>query len=327
MKKYYQQSTKILKKIQHADNILINVHKNPDCDTVGSVIAIYDIIYKVGKKASIISPSKIDESFNFLKQAKKIKTINFSNFDFSKFDLFLILDSSSYDRVTGSKEILLPKNLETIVIDHHKTNNFRFPLQIVDADADATAEIIYKIIKDLRFKINKEIATALFSGIAGDTVFFKYAKNPAAIFSVAADLLKKGADYKKFISIFYDNNEFAFTKLMGLFLSKMKLEKKRGINFVWSAIPYPIYARFHKPPGIREAAADMFFRSIKGTDLGIAMLETKKGELSVSFRSKDKVDASLLAKKLGGGGHKNAAGCTVNGEFNKAVKKVLSIFL
>ncbi len=310
---------------------MINVHKNPDLDTVGSATATYEILIQIGKEITIVCPNKIGGEFRFLKHSEKIKTIDFSKFDFSQFDLFLVLDSSSYDRVTGSKEIPLTKNLETIVIDHHKTNNFHFPLQIVDEQASATAEILYKLMNDSGLKMNETIATALFAGIAGDTVFFKYPKDSTAIFAMADDLLQKGADEKKLVSAFFDSNEFAFTKLLGIFLSEMKMEKTKTGAFVWAAIPYETYARFGHPQGVREAAADSFFRSIKDTDFGVAMVETKKGELSVSFRSKFGVypdegrDVSVFAEQLGGGGHKNAAGCTVYGEFNEAVKKVLEI--
>lgn len=331
MKYHYPQSQLILKKIKDSNNILINVHKNPDLDTVGSALAMFESItyikrpLRIGKdfEAEIVCPERIPQQFFFLKNVNKIQTVNFNTFDYFPFDLFLILDSSSYDRVTGSKEIFLPENLETIVIDHHKTNNFHFPLQIIDISASATVEIIYNVIKDLRLKINETIATALFSGIAGDTVFFKYPKNPKTVFAIAAEFLDKGADHKKLVSTFFDSNEFAFTKLLGVFLSEMKLEKRGNRSFVWAAIPYETFARFGHPQGVRETAADSFFRSIKGADFGIAMLETKKGELSVSFRSKDKIDVSFFAEKLGGGGHKNAAGCTVKGEFNNAVKTVL----
>jgi phosphoesterase RecJ-like protein len=327
MKYNYPQSKAIFKKIQDSNNILINVHKNPDCDTVGSATAMYEIVTELGKKATIVCPSEISDSFKFLKHSEKIQKVDFSRFNYCLFDLFLILDTSSYDRVTGSKEIELPDNPPKIIIDHHKTNNFQYPLQIVDVTASATAEILYKMIKDSRIKINEDIATALFSGITGDTVFFKYLKDPKTVFSIAADLLDKGANHKKLVSTFYDNNEFAFTKLLGLFLSEMKLEKTKTGAFVWAAISYETYARFGHPQGVRETAADSFFRSIKDTDFGIAMVETKKNELSVSFRSKDKIDVSVFAEKLGGGGHKNAAGCTVKGEFDESVKKVLNSLL
>ena len=108
---------------------------------------------------------------------------------------------------------------------------------------------------------------------------------------------------------------------MGKFLDK--LEKGKDGRFVWSAVSFEEYDKLGKPVGGQSAAADMFFNTVTGTDFGIALLETKKGETNCSFRSKPNVDVSVLARALGGGGHKNASGATIFGNFNDIVQKVL----
>ncbi len=87
--------------------------------------------------------------------------------------------------------------------------------------------------------------------------------------------------------------------------------------------PYETFEKYGKPEGVREMAADLFFRGIKGTDFGVAILEYEKGQISLSFRSKKDADVSTYAKLFGGGGHKNAAGATVKGEFKESVNKIL----
>lgn len=318
---YYPQSVKILQEIKKAKNILINVHKNPDLDTVGSSLAMMQFLKKIGKSVKIICPHKIEKNYLFLKYANKIETVDFSKFDFSPYDLFLILDTGSYDRVTGKREIKLPK-MSIIIIDHHKTNNIYEGLRFIKDEACATCEIIYKFFTDWKAKINKEIATALFSGIAGDTVFFRYGKNAREIFSITLDLLKKGADRDSVVTYMYNYLSVNYDGLIGEFLRRMKYEK-RG-RFVWAAVAYNIFESYKKPKGAREAAADVFFRSVKESDLGIAMLEEEEGQLAVSFRSK-KIDVTVLAEKLGGGGHINAAGATLFGKFDEMVRKVVDL--
>ena len=105
MTMYYQQSLQILKTIKQSNNILINVHRNPDLDSIGSAVALYQALTKMGKKVVLVCPHQIPENFKFLKGADKVMTIDFSSYNFSPFDLFLIADSGSYDIVTGSKEI------------------------------------------------------------------------------------------------------------------------------------------------------------------------------------------------------------------------------
>jgi phosphoesterase RecJ-like protein len=106
---------------------------------------------------------------------------------------------------------------------------------------------------------------------------------------------------------------------MGLFLQKIQFCGK----FVWSTISYQEYEKFSKPKGIREMVADLFFQSVKEADFGMVMLEEEKGKLGVSFRSKGIIDVSVLAEKLGGGGHQKAAGCTLYGKFEEMVDKTI----
>src|SRR3989338_6100601 len=105
---YYQQSLQILKTIKQSKNILINVHRNPDLDSIGSATALYQALIKIsGKKVTLVCPHEIPENFKFLKGADKVEVIDFMNFknfiNFTNSDLFLILDSGSYDIVTGRK--------------------------------------------------------------------------------------------------------------------------------------------------------------------------------------------------------------------------------
>lgn len=321
---YYQQSLQILETIKQSKNILINVHRNPDLDSVGSATALYQALIKIfGKKVTLVCPHEIPENFKFLKGAKQVKTFDFTNFKnftnfMDSFDLFLIVDSGSYDIVTGHKEIRLP-DIKKIVIDHHKTNNFSdVDIRLLDGKASATAEIVYRLFSDWNLNINKNIATSLFSGIAGDTLFFKYCKNIKLTFKIASNLLELGADKNKLIDQTFDSFDFNLVKIIGESLRKM--EKGRG--FVYSLIDYETYEKYGKPKRARELAADLFARSIKGYSLGFIILEEEKGKFSISFRSKKDTDVSQIAKKLGGGGHKNAAGATIYGNIDQVINKI-----
>jgi len=318
---YYFQSLKILEAIKKSNNILINVHRNPDLDSIGSAVALYQALIKIGKKATLICPHQIPENFKFLKDADKVETINFSDFDFSVYDLFLIADSGSYDIVTGSKEIK-PPNIKKIIIDHHQTNNWtEFVHKLLDIESSSTAEIVYKLLLDWEIEIDSEMATSLFSGIASDTVFFKYEKNSKKTFRIATELLEKGADKDKLIEQAFDSFDFNLIQTMGEFLTKMKKEN----GFVYSIMDYETFLKFGKHRGARETVANLFARSIKGFDFGFIAVEYEKEKFAVSFRSKKDTDVSQIAKNLGGGGHKNAAGATVYGKIDQVIKKIKEI--
>ncbi|MFA6081433.1 MAG: bifunctional oligoribonuclease/PAP phosphatase NrnA [Patescibacteria group bacterium] len=319
MKQNYSLSKSILKEIKQANNILINVHRNPDLDSIGSATALYQALIKIfGKKATLVCPHEIPENFKFLKGADKVIMIDFSRFDFSQYDLFLIVDSGSYDIVTGSKEVKLP-DIKKIIIDHHQTNNWtEFVHKLLDIEASSTAEIVYTMFLDWKIGIDSEMATSLFSGIASDTVFFKYEKNSKKTFRIATELLEKGADKDKLIEQAFDSFDFNLIQTMGEFLTKIKKEN----GFVYSIMDYKTFVKLGKHRGARETAANLFARSVDGYDFGFIAVEYEKEKFAVSFRSKKNTDVSVIAKKLGGGGHKNAAGATVFGSIDQVIKKI-----
>ena len=327
----YPQSLIILKTIKQSKNILINIHRNPDLDSIGSATALYQALKKLGKKVTLVCPHEIPENFKFLKGAEIVQTIDFANF-FKRAgqrpaptDLFLILDSGSYDIVTGRKEIKLP-DIKKIVIDHHKTNNFTdVNIRLLDKKASAAAEIVYQLFQDWGLKINSDMATALFSGIAGDTVFFKYSGNTQLTFQIIKDLLDKGADKDKLINQVFDNFDFNLVKMIGEVLRKMEKGNSPADEFIYSIIDYETYEKYGKPKGVRELVADFFARSIKGYSFGIIILEEERGKFSLSFRSKNDTDVSVIAKKLGGGGHKNASGATIYGNIDQIIKEIKKI--
>lgn len=306
----YPQSKKIWQKISKAKKIIVNIHPNADYDAVGSALALKRVLKQKNKKVLVVSPKIISQDFSFMVGFDNIKMINFSNFDFSLFDLFIILDSSSSDRITGSKEINLFKNINYLVFDHHQSNNLSY-LGIIDKNASATAEILVGFFSDLRIKIDKITANLLLAGILGDTVFLRYTKDRIRTMTVVKELIEKGADMDFLSSQFFERYELKSIKLLGLFLTRLKKEKGKKSNFIWSAVSYDEYCVYGQPSGVREMAADLFFRGIKEMDFGVAILEEEKNKYLLSFRSKAKFDVSVIAKKLGGGGHKNAAGATI----------------
>ncbi len=323
MKQNYSSSESILNEIKQANNILINVHRNPDLDSIGSATALYQALTKIfKKKVTLVCPHEIPENFKFLEGSDKVKVINYSSFDFSSYDLFLIADSGSYDVVTGDKEIYLPSDIKKIVIDHHKTNNWKdYISKILDTESSSTAEIVYLTLLDWGVTIDPEIATSIFAGIAGDTVFFKYEKNAKKTFKIATELLNLGANKDKIVEHSFDNFDFGLIQLIGEFLANIQ----KGNGHVYSILNNETFIKFGKQRGAREIVANLFARSIKGFDFGIMAIEYEKDKFAVSFRSKKDTDVSEIAKRFGGGGHKNAAGATINGNIDQVIKKIKEI--
>lgn len=320
---HYKESKKILSEIKKAKKILINSHRGPDPDSVGSALSLYYVIKKMRKNVMIICPSEVKFDLEYLKHFDKIETVNFSKFDFSKHDLLVTLDSADWYMVSGDKQTLKP-DINIIKIDHHETGQKYGMINLIKKDISSNAELMYYLYQDWAVKITKDIAMALLVGIIGDTGAFRYPNTTDKTLRLAADLMEKGADKELIVASIYSNLDIKILKFWGEILREMKFDKK--YKFAWSAIPYKLYEDYDRPVEGRSMAAGLFAQNIKGVNFGMIMVEDIKKRLSVSIRSKAGFNISQLAEEIGGGGHENAAGAKVSGmDFDEAVKKVLQI--
>lgn len=319
----YIKSQEILKEIKKSGSILINCHISPDSDSVSSALALKHILESLfnSKKIEVVCVSDIPSDLFFLEGASGIKKVDFSSFDFSSYDLFIIPDSSDYTRVTGLES---PENppIRSVVIDHHFTNRGFGDVNLIDSNSTSTGEILYKVFNDWEVEIGNVVAECLLTGILGDTGTFQYQNVGAVTLETAADLIKKGADKDKIVFNLYRSIDFKEIKMWGKIIDAMKNDG----DFVWSAIPFYIYKDFGRYTGVKENAANLFLPIVEGTDFGIIMIETSEKNLSVSLRSRADFDVAKIAGELGGGGHKVAAAARIEGlPFQEAVDKVLSV--
>lgn len=319
----YRESSKILKEINKSEKILLNCHKGPDPDSIGSALALYEVLKGMGKSVDIVCPTTINYEFDFLKSIKKIKKVDFRSFHFKKYDLFIIQDTTGLDRVTGSKDVKRPE-IPMIVIDHHITNEKFGDINLVVGNSSSNAEILYNLINDWGVEINSDIATALLTGILGDSGVFRFPGTTSQTLKIGAELMEKGANKNAIVSSLYFDDEFNTLKYYGEVLKAMEFDKKG--KFIWSAIPHDLYKKYGKPIEARSAAAGTFAQSVRGANFGLIMVEDGDQRLSISLRSKPGYDISKLAAKFGGGGHANSSGAKVEGlDFEKAVSKVLKV--
>lgn len=319
---YYELSAKILDEVKKAGKILINCHRNPDPDSIGSALATKMVLEKMGKEVSVVCPTKLDKAASFLRGFDQIQVIDFSKFGYEDFNLFMVLDSASWGMVSGANDIPRPKKLKFVVIDHHFTNDAFGDINLTDSKTTSTAELLFKIFSDWKVEIKDELSTALLTGIIYDTGAFRYPGVSSPTLLTAADLISKGADKEKIIYNIFNNLELNFLKMVGEMIRKTEIDEKA--KFCWSAIPLSVYQEYGKPDGAKEYAANTFIASLAKVEFGMIMVETEEKNLSVSFRSRGGFDVSKVALVLGGGGHKAAAGARISGlEFDDAVKKVI----
>jgi phosphoesterase RecJ-like protein len=318
---HYQESKAIYEEIKKAKKILTNCHQSPDWDSVASALAIKHALEGLGKDVTIVSPEPIPNPEIYLSGAGDIKTIDFATYPFANHDLFLLLDIAQRERLTGSKTTPQPPGIRTIVIDHHPDNTLDGQIKLVHPEESSTASILYKLFLDIGFAVSSQLATDLFTGIVGDTLFFKTHNTTPETFHIASDLLKLGADKDLVTKLMFNSYDQNMVNLLGVIFQNTTVDKIG--RFAWSAIDYTTYQKLAKPPEARSIALDSFVNSIKDIRFSFVVLEYDMNRTAVSFRSDGDVDVSQLAQKLGGGGHKMASAARIEGKFEEVVKKVL----
>ncbi|OGM31969.1 hypothetical protein A2803_02675 [Candidatus Woesebacteria bacterium RIFCSPHIGHO2_01_FULL_44_21] len=314
----YPESQAIKQKIDSSQKILVNMHHNSDADSVGSAVAMARVLKYFKKDVKIIAPTEIPKNLEFLLTEQAVNVVNFSEFDFSIYDLFITLDSSSFSRVAGSHSVKQPE-LSLINIDHHVSNQKFGEINLVVPDAAANCEVLFYLFKDWGVEI-KDAEEALLTGIIGDTGAFRFPEAGGSTFEAASQLMKF-ADKNKIIFNLYQSFEENHVMVWKGILDNLKIDHEH--RFVYSFVRKEVLEKYGKPFNAKSELADMIFQSIEGTDFGLVGAEDE-GYISVSFRSRTGVDVSRLAGMLGGGGHAWAAAARVDVvNYDNAVEQIL----
>jgi len=317
----YSQSTDLLNKIKLGNNFLLNPHRGPDLDSVAAVAAMSMVLKQIGKNVDIVCKDQIPDGYKFVSEVSGTKVLDLDKIELNKYDFWIALDFNTWDQ--GGRS-LVPK-IPVLYIDHHPFFGLESDILIVDTEASSTCEILARVFEDWEVDIDKRLATILLSGISYDTNYFQQKNVTAKTHHVAAKLMDMGADNNYISYNIKRSNEIGTLKLWGEFNKRLKVDEK--YKFAWTAIPYNIYKKHLITVSSTAEYSNMIIRSVVGTNFGITMAEKEPGVLNMSIRSRiPGFDVSLIAKELGGNGHKDASGASVKGlSFKEAVKKTLRV--
>lgn len=303
----------ILEEIKKAENIVINLHVNPDEDSAGSALALMYAINSLGKSADIIEgDSDLPLGFKSLPGAEKILQQDVHETDLSKYDLFIIPDTGGLEQLSKKEKVNLPDSLTTIVIDHHASNSGFGKINLVDPSYPATAQILFDLFRAWGISINKEMATCLYIGIFGDTEGGRHSNTSKESLLAMSELIGIEPDLWNVLNKVENSKNPKAVEYRGLAL--LSVESFFSGRIPISAIPYEeLHLRGIGREDVSTGHIGNELLSVLEWEMGAVLVEAYPGHTSVSLRSKnqDKFDVSKIAKKLGGGGHKAAAGALI----------------
>lgn len=307
--------------IENHDFFYVIGHKDPDGDAVFSCLAVADLLktrrlpYQLlsagpFKKPEIRSTEHFfSSSMTFLSEPERKKAA------------LIILDASEFSRLGEIDGDL--SNLDTFIIDHHKTAS---PTDdsIIDPSSPATACLVQQIYEKIVGEIPKRVAEYLFYGISTDTGYFRFLNSDSAeVFRQTARLVEAGANPRATYDYMTGARPYSTRKLLGLMLDRV--ERRYGNKL---AITYETMddTRQWGQNGRDSDALYSMLLSVEGIEAVVFIRQDTELTCTCGFRSRDKVDVSTIAAKFGGGGHKNAAGLSIDGKIPDVMERICSEF-
>lgn len=304
----------IASELRSAKTVLLSVHKNPDGDALGSQLALMHALDGMGKKVFVHNLDPVPEVYRFLPGAERITSGPELT---GRFDAVVVLDADPPR--TGLFDISVPADI-LINIDHHITNPSAWPHTWLDAAAAATGEMIYALLQELTVPIDRAIALCLYTSIFTDTGSFRYSNTSAKSMRIAAAMIEAGADPWLVTENVYESFAFRRLKLLGMVLSGIELSSDG--KAAWVVVTEELFRQNNATAEDTDNFIN-FVRSTKGVEVAVLFRQTAGRQYKISLRSKGRIDLSGVAQSLGGGGHKNAAGATVDGSLAEVKDRVL----
>jgi len=314
----------ILEAIKKYNSFLIASHINPEGDSIGSQLAMANLLKGMGKKVRIINSDAVPRNLAFLPGAARIETAaSMARRKRGDFEAVVILDCPSLDRIGTVRDLLGDGTNYIVSIDHHISNTKFGDVNWTDCNASSAGEMVYALYKQSRREIDKESALCLYVAIMTDTGSFHYSNTTAKTHRIIAELLNFNINVTKIYEYIYETKSFETLKLLAEVLTNLKRTKDG--RFVWFKVTNAMLRRNRLTAESTDDFID-FVRMVEGSEVVAFLREVHHGrKVKVSLRSKSDIDVNKIAGHFGGGGHYAASGCMIDKNVDEAEKILLAV--
>ena len=308
----------VLAAIAGSHSILVSAHTRPDGDAIGSMLACGMLLEQMGKRVDLVSSDPVPLLYRWLPCASTIRnTLEVHG----SYDLVILLECDSIER----SRLQGLEDRRIVNIDHHASGRTFAAVNWIEPGASAVAEMIFDLANAEAMNsdgahITPEIATCLYTALLTDTGSFCYAGTDAHTLSLAAELVRRGADPAAVAQQVYFSNPLSKMALLGSALSTLTRDGKMAWLWVTHDDMLRAGAAEEDCEGIVNYAI-----SIAGVVVAVFLRELPDHSVRLSLRSKGPVDVARVARQFGGGGHVNASGCTIAGPLAEALQQITSV--
>jgi phosphoesterase RecJ-like protein len=307
----------IIDVIRSSSSFLLTTHEGPDGDAVGSSLALASFLRKLGKKVTVHHQDAVPDLYAFLPGADSV----LRHIPDRHFDVSFVLDIGERRRA-GKEFCSFSRITTTVNLDHHLSCENFADHNLIDSQAAATGVLVYRIATAYGYLFDPETALCIYTAIITDTGSFRYSNANREAFTVAGEMIECGVNAWDVAEQLYENQPQKRLELLSRCLPTLDVFKEGLAASV--TVTCDMYAACGADAELTDGFVN-YPRSIRGVEVAIFFRQLEEKKFKVGFRSKGKVNVAAFSAALGGGGHHNAAGCTVDGSFEEVKAAVYKI--
>jgi phosphoesterase RecJ-like protein len=314
----------LAKLIADYDRFIVTSHVRPDGDALGSEVGMVGLLRQKGKDVRVVNTSQTPPRYDFLDPDGTL----FEHFgtkvqpaDLADRQVLVICDLSSWSQLGDMKGFVADFKGPKVVIDHHVSQDDLGATFLKDTTSESTGTLVTRAAEALKIPITKEMATGLLTAIAMDTGWFRHPSTSPETLRMTARLVEAGAEIDTIYRLLFERSTLGRLKMMGAALANLGTDLDGRVAY--ATVSLDDMERAGAIPADTEDLVD-YTTSLRGVDVGMLLIEQKRGGVKISVRSRNGFDCSKLAAKFNGGGHKAAAGATLNDPMPEALSKLLA---
>ncbi len=307
----------IIEVIRSNSTFLLTTHEGPDGDAIGSSLALASFLRNLGKDVTVHYQDSVPDLYTFLPGTDSV----LSHIPDQHFDVSFVLDIGERKRA-GKEFCDFSRVTTTVNLDHHLSCEHFADYNLIDSQAAATGILVYRIASAYGYRFDRDTALCIYAAVITDTGSFRYSNANREAFTVAGEMIECGVNAWDVAEQLYENQPQKRLELLAKCLPTLDVFRD-GL-----AASVTVTCDMYAASGAGAELTDGFVnypRSIRGVEVAIFFRQLDETKFKVGFRSKGKVNVAAFSARLGGGGHHNAAGCTVEGTLDEVKSQVYAI--
>ena len=296
---------------------VLTTHVNPDGDGLGSEVALALWLTALGKDVTILNDGRMPDNFEFLAAHTPVETFTPERAEevFAGADVLVVLDMQNEERLGRLRPYAARPGLVIAILDHHVGTPAFGTVHVVLPEKAATGELVYDLIRRTPGALTRPMADALYTALVTDTGSFRHANTDPDVHSMAAALLALGVESAVIQSWIHRHRHMDRLRFVGHLLTNLKASDDGTV--AWFEVTPELFARYDVDGTDTEGLVD-FPRTVPGVEAVMLLTDLGDGRVKASLRSSGRVDVNGVARQFAGGGHRFAAGATLDGPLDAA---------